>query len=161
MDVDRLSPGVAPLRLRAIRSLTCFGRTWPESSPLLEEDAHDVKALDENTDDVHAPTSTRASVEAIIEPHRGGDLRAPVTRKASGQSRPRSRSSSVAPCQLSGAAMRSRISGPRCQRRQAARTQGLPDFSRKDQVTRLTDTISWKVSVKVGGDGLEPTTSSV
>src|SRR5207245_10659329 len=36
-----------------------------------------------------------------------------------------------------------------------------PRPDRQAQVTRLMDTISWKVSVMVGGDGLEPTTSSV
>ena len=36
-----------------------------------------------------------------------------------------------------------------------------PRPDRQAQVTRLMDTISWKVSVRVGGDGLEPTTSSV
>ncbi len=36
-----------------------------------------------------------------------------------------------------------------------------PRPDRQSQVTRLMDTISWKVSVMVGGDGLEPTTSSV
>jgi site-specific DNA recombinase len=36
-----------------------------------------------------------------------------------------------------------------------------PRADRQVQVTRLMDTISWKLSVSVGGDGLEPTTSSV
>ncbi len=36
-----------------------------------------------------------------------------------------------------------------------------PRADRQAQVTRLMDTISWKLSVSVGGDGLEPTTSSV
>ena len=32
---------------------------------------------------------------------------------------------------------------------------------RQAQVTRLMDTISWKLSAVVGGDGLEPTASWV
>ena len=36
-----------------------------------------------------------------------------------------------------------------------------PRPDRQEQVSRLMDTISWKLSVRVGGDGLEPTTSSV
>jgi hypothetical protein len=37
----------------------------------------------------------------------------------------------------------------------------IPRPDRQAQVTRLMDTVLYKLSVIAGGDGLEPTTSSV